>query len=124
MQERRGHECLIATATSTMSPWIRATRKHFTLPGLNPPHGNQTTAVETGRAYLDLTSNGGIASFPTPKTPKKFTSRHLAEAFGTDPWMEKVVRWTSLHPSFSPDDSARTARWEKDRRILWKMFPC
>src|SRR5712664_1530235 len=122
MQEKRGHECLIAIATSTTSLSIRATQKYFTLPGSNPPHGNQTTAVETGRAYLDLTSNGGIASFPTPKTPKKFTSRHLAEAFGMDPWMEKVVHWISLRLSFSPDDSARTARWERDKRIYGRCF--
>src|SRR5712664_4545444 len=104
MQEKRGHECLIAIATSTTSLSIRATQKYFTLPGSNPPHGNQTTAVKTGRAYLDLTSSGDIASFPTPKTPRKFTSLHLAEAFGMARWMEKIVHWTMLPPSFSLDD--------------------
>ena len=107
MQERRGHECLIAIATSTMSPSIHATRKSFTLPGSNPPHGNPAIEVKTGRAYLDLTLSGDIASFPTPKTPKKFTLRHLVEAFGMDPWMEKAVHWTSLRLSFSQDDRTR-----------------
>src|SRR6266849_7454378 len=107
MQERRGHECLIAIATSTMSPWIRATRKYFTLPGSNPPHGNQTTAVKTGHAYLDLTSSGDIASFPTLKTPRKFISLLSAEAFGMARWMERIVHWTTLRRSFSPDDRTK-----------------
>src|SRR6266852_4351767 len=107
MQERLGLECQIAIATSTMSPSIRATRKCFTLPGSNPPRGNQTTAVKTGHAYLDLTSSGDIASFPTPKTPRKFTSLHLAEAFGMARWMERIVHWTSLRLSCSLDDRTR-----------------
>src|SRR6266850_5121263 len=117
MQERRGHECLIAIVTSTMSPWIRATRKYYTLPGSNPPHGNQTTAVKAGREYLALTSNGGIASFPTPKTPKKFTLQHLAGAFGMARWMEKIVHWTSLRLSFSLDDRTRVHKPPGEKEI-------
>src|SRR6267378_8395000 len=124
MQERRGHECLIAIATSTMSLSIRAMRKYSTLPGSNPPLGNQATAAKVGREYLDLTSNGDIASFPIPKNPRKSISPPSGEAFGMARWMEKIVHWISLRLSFSLDDNARTARWERDRRILWKMFPC
>jgi hypothetical protein len=32
-------------------PSIHATRKSFTLPGSNPPHGNPAIEVKTGRAY-------------------------------------------------------------------------
>src|SRR5712691_1216909 len=98
-----------------MSPSIRATRKYSTLPGSSPRHGNQTTAGKTGRAYLDLTLNGDIASFPIPRTPKKFTSQRLAGASGMAPWMEKIVHWTSLRPSFSLDGSAETY-WRKDTK--------
>src|SRR6266850_2564829 len=100
-----------------MSPLIRAMRKYFTLPGSNPPHGNPAIAVKTGRAYLDLTLSGGIASFPTPRTPEKFTLRHLAEGSGMAPWMEKVVHWTSLRLSFSLDDRTRVHRLSGEKEI-------
>src|SRR6267143_2153398 len=124
MQEIRGRECSIAIATSMMLLKTRATQEYFTLPGSSPPHGNQTTAVKAGRAYLALTSNGDIGSFRTPKTPKKFTSRPSAGAFGMVLWTEKIVRWTSLRLSFSLDDSARTSWRESDIRILWRVPLC
>src|ERR1700686_4887353 len=124
MQEILGRVCSIAIATSTMLPETRATQEYFTLPGSSPPHGNQATAAKAGRAYLALTSNGGIGSFLTPKTPKKFTSRRSAGAFGMVQWMEKIVRWTSLRLSFSLDDSARTSWRESEIRILWRVPLC
>src|ERR1700675_2691842 len=117
MQERLGLKCWIAIATSTMSPLIRATRKYFTLPGSNPPHGNPPIAVKTGHAYLGLILSGGTASFPTPKTPRKFTLRHLGEAFGMDPWMERVVHWTSLRLSFSLGDRTRMHKPSGEKEI-------
>src|SRR5882724_7908958 len=86
-------------------------------PGLNLRHGDQTTAANTGRALQASTSNGGIASFLTPKTPKKFISQHLAEAFGMAPWMEKIVHWTMLRLSFNPDDRTRVHKPPAEKEI-------
>src|SRR6266566_4388857 len=116
MQEILGRECSIAIATSTMLLLTRATQEYFTLPGSSPLHGNQATAAKAGRAYLALTSNGDIGSFLTPKTPKKFTSQPSAGAFGMVLWMEKIVHWTSLHPSFSLDKSEGTYWRERGRK--------
>src|SRR6266403_5599501 len=107
-----------------MSPSIRATRKYSTLPGSNPPHGNRTTAVKTGRAYLDLTSSGDIASFLTPKTPRRFTSLHLAGAFGMARWTEKIVHWTMLPPSFNPDDRTRVNKPPGEKEIYGSYGRC
>src|SRR3981189_799939 len=100
-----------------MSLSIRATRKYSTLPGLNPRRGDQTTAVRTGREYLDSTSSGDIASFPTPKTPKKFISLPLAGAFGIARRMERIVPWTMSPPTFSPDDRRRVHKPSGEKEV-------
>src|SRR5712671_4633032 len=60
MQEKVGGECWSAIVTFTTLQSTRAIQEYCTLPASSLLRGNQTTAVNTGRASLDSTSSGDI----------------------------------------------------------------